>query len=178
MHILFVCTGNICRSPTAERLANALNAVDPISDFRASSAGTRAMIGHSMHPESALVLQGLGGDPGGFVARQLNPKIAADADLVLALTREHRDAVLEMAPRQLHRTFTLTEAARLIGEFEPDAVRDLATLRPQLRAEDAPDITDPIGQTPDVYAAVGAQIADLVRPVVDFCRRVSTDLPA
>ncbi len=173
MHILFVCTGNICRSPSAERLAEAFNAVDPIADFRASSAGTRAMIGHSMHPESALVLAGLGGDPGGFVARQLSPKIAGDADLVVAMTREHRDTVLEQAPRQLHRTFTLTEIAHLVTQFEPGSVRDLAALRPQLTAGDAPDIPDPIGQTPDVYARVGAQIADLVAPVVDFCRRAA-----
>jgi protein-tyrosine phosphatase len=62
LHILFVCTGNICRSPSAERLATAAGA-------SASSAGTRAVIGHPMHPESARVLRDLGGDPDGFVAR-------------------------------------------------------------------------------------------------------------
>jgi protein-tyrosine phosphatase len=178
VHILFVCTGNICRSPTAERLAEAFSAVDPIEDFRASSAGTRAMIGHPIHPESALVLTGLGGDPADFAARQLTSKIAADADLVVAMTKAHRDAVLELAPRQLHRTFTLTEVARLITTFDPGSIRDLAGLRPQLRAVDAPDIFDPIGQAPEIYGQVGSQIADLLRPVVDFCRRVSTEPPA
>lgn len=171
MHILFVCTGNICRSPTAERLASALGG----DELRASSAGTRAVIGHPMHPESAEVLRRLGGDPKGFVARQLKPAIAADADLILTMTTMHRDYVLEYAPRQLRRTFTLTEAVRLITEFEPESVEDLAGLRSHLGSGGVVDIPDPIGQTPEVFAQVGSQIADLVRPVVDFCRRASLE---
>ncbi len=173
MHLLFVCTGNICRSPTAERLATALNAQDPIAGFRASSVGTLAVIAHPVHPEAARVLTELGGDPADFAARQLKPAIATEADLVLAMTKEHRDAVLEIAPRQLRRTFTLTEAAELISRFSPADIGELAGLRPQLRAEQIPDVPDPIGQDPEVFDRIGAQIAELVTPVVDFCRRVS-----
>jgi len=173
VHILFVCTGNICRSPTAERLAVAFSTEDPIADFRASSAGTRAVIGHPVHAQSARVLTELGGDPADFAARQLTAKIAADADLVLALTKAHRDAVLELAPRQLHRTFTLTEAAQLTNLFDPDSVQDLGALRPQLRADQSPDVPDPIGQDPEVFDRVGAQIAHLLGPVMEFCRRAS-----
>ena len=171
MHLLFVCTGNICRSPTAERLAATLAAWHPIPDFRTSSAGTRAVIGHPFHPESARVLTDLGGDPAGFTARQLTAKIVADADLVLALTMAHRDAVLELAPRQLHRTFTLTEAAQLTTQFDPECVKDLSALRSRLRADQSPDVPDPIGKSPDFFAQVGSQIAGLLRPVVEFCRR-------
>ena len=173
VHLLFVCTGNICRSPTAERLAATLAARDPIPDFRTSSAGTRAVIGHPVHPEAARVLVDLGGDSAGFTARQLTAKIAADADLVLALTKAHRDTVLELAPRQLHRTFTLTEAAQLATQFDPGSVKDLSALRPQLRAEQSPDVPDPIGQSPEVFDRVGNQIADLLGPIVEFCRRAS-----
>ena len=66
IRILFVCTGNICRSPSGERLAAALNAQNPITGFRASSAGTRAVIAHPVHPEAARVLADLGGDPADF----------------------------------------------------------------------------------------------------------------
>ncbi|MCB1292208.1 MAG: low molecular weight phosphatase family protein [Mycobacterium sp.] len=173
MHILFVCTGNICRSPTAERLAAALSAENAIPEFRASSAGTRAVMGHPVHPDAARVLEGLGGDPTGFAARQLTAKIATDADLVIAMTRTHRDAVLELAPRQLHRTFTLTEGAQLITEFDPAYVKELATLRSRLRAEQSPDVPDPIGQDQEFFDQIGSQIAELVRPIVEFCRRVS-----
>ncbi len=173
MHLLFVCTGNICRSPTAERLATALSAQDPIAAFQASSAGTRAVIAHPVHPEAARVLVELGGDPADFAARQLKPAIATGADLVLTMTKEHRDAVLEIAPRQLRRTFTLTEAAELISRFDPVDIGELAGLRPQLRAEQILDVPDPIGQDPEVFDRIGAQIAALVAPVVEFCRRVS-----
>lgn len=164
MHILFVCTGNVCRSPSAERLAAA-------AGVSASSAGTRAVIGHPVHPEAARVLRDLGGDPDGFAARQLTAKIAGAADLVLTMTREHRDAVLELAPRQLRRTFTLTEAAELISRFSPESVADLAGLRPQLPAGDVRDVEDPIGQSAEVFDRVGAQIAVLVAPIVAFCSR-------
>ncbi len=59
MHVLFVCTGNICRSPTAERLAAGLSSM---ADLRASSAGTRAVIAHPMHPDAAQALMDLGGE--------------------------------------------------------------------------------------------------------------------
>jgi protein-tyrosine phosphatase len=72
------------------------------------------VVGYPVQPNAALVLEKLGGDASGFAARQLTSRIASDADLVLTMTRAHRDAVLELAPHRLHRTFTLREAARLI----------------------------------------------------------------
>lgn len=174
MHLLFVCTGNICRSPTAERLAIKYGVEFQIPDFAASSAGTRAMIGHPMHPESARVLQNLGGDPSAFAARQLTPRIASSADLVLTMTRAHRDAVLELAPRQLHRTFTLNEAARLVSEFGAREVKDLGSLRPQLRQDDATDIPDPIGQDPEFFTRIGFMVAELLHPVMGLIRQSPT----
>jgi protein-tyrosine phosphatase len=168
---LFVCTGNICRSPTAERLAAAYATELEISDFIAGSAGTRAVINHPIHPDAAPVLEKLGGDASNFAARQLTPRIASDADLVLTMTQAHRAAVLELAPRQLRRTFTLIEAARLAAEFGPDDLSDLPRLRAHLPADEALDITDPIGQDPDVFSAVGSQIAELLPPVLELCKR-------
>lgn len=131
------------------------------------------MIGHAMHPDAARVLEDLGGDPSGFAARQLTTKIASSVDLVIAMTREHRDAVLELAPRQLRRTFTLGEAARLVSEFGARDVTDLSALRPQLSQGDAADVPDPIGRDQDVFTSVGAMIAELLPPVVELCRQSS-----
>ncbi|MBJ7336732.1 low molecular weight phosphatase family protein, partial [Mycolicibacterium sp.] len=156
MHVLFVCTGNICRSPTAERLATALGAQLP--EFRASSAGTRAVIGHPIHDQAASVLEQLGGDAANFQARQINSRIASDADLVLTMTRAHRDTVLQLAPRQLHRTFTLSEAAYLSTRHEAQDVAALAPLRPLVDKHEVFDIADPIGHGPDVFATVGHRI--------------------
>ncbi|MEO1995110.1 MAG: low molecular weight phosphatase family protein, partial [Planctomycetaceae bacterium] len=74
----------------------------------------------------------MGGDASNFAARQLTAKIASGADLVVTMTKAHRDAVLELAPNKLHKTFTLIEAARLIAECEAKTIKDLSTLRPQL----------------------------------------------
>lgn len=170
LHILFVCTGNICRSPTAERLANIYAKRLQISNFEASSVGTHALISHPMHRDAALALEKLGGDSSGFAARQLTSRSPSDADLILAMTRAHRDAVLELAPRLLNRTFTLSEAARLASEGEARTVADLALLRPYLIAEESADIPDPIGQTADYFDMVGLQIANLLKPIIELCR--------
>ena len=171
MQIVFVCTGNICRSPTAERLAAAYATKRRMGDFTASSAGTHAVIGHPIHRDAALVLGNLGGDASDFAARQLKPKIASAADLIITMTSVHRDIVLEIAPRQLQRTFTLTEASRLASMEGAETLADLAALRPHLAANDRSDIPDPIGQRPEVFATIGAQIADLLPPILELCRR-------
>jgi len=174
MLVLFVCTGNICRSPTGERLAAAYAAEHRIPDFTASSAGTRAVIGHPIYPDAAFVLDNFGGNSSGFAARQLTAKIASTADLIIAMTGAHRDIVLETAPRQLQRTFTLTEASHLASMDDAETLSDLAGLRPRLGTTDKLDIPDPIGQSPEVFAAVGAQIAGLLPPIMELCRRTIT----
>jgi protein-tyrosine phosphatase len=171
LHVLFVCTGNICRSPTAERLAAAYGARLQVPAFTASSAGTRAVIADPIHHDAALVLEKLGGEVSNFAARQLTPRIASDADLVLTMTRAHRDTVLEMAPHRLRSTFTLIEAARLASECNARSVADLAELRPHLGAHEALDIPDPIGQGAGFFAMVGSQIAGLLPPILELCRR-------
>ncbi|MGB3352088.1 MAG: low molecular weight phosphatase family protein [Mycobacterium sp.] len=173
LNLLFVCTGNICRSPTAERLAAAYGVDRQIPNFVSASAGTRAVVAHPMHRDAALVLRGLGGDASAFAARQLNFKIAAAADLILTMTREHRDKVLELAPHKLHRTFTLVEAGRLASEFNPRRVEELSAFRPQLRTHELLDIADPIDQGVEEFSRVGAQIADLLPPILELCRQSS-----
>ncbi|QZT58440.1 low molecular weight phosphatase family protein [Mycolicibacterium austroafricanum] len=174
MHILFVCTGNICRSPTAERLAAAIGAQLQIPNFEASSAGTRAVVGHPIHHDAAVVLQGLGGGDGsGFSARQLAPRIISNADLILAMTIEHRNGVLEQAPHKLHRTFTLAEAAQLASDFHPASIEDLARLRPQLASEKVRDIPDPIGRNQQFFEMVGSRIAELLPPVLALCQQAA-----
>ncbi|WP_327389789.1 arsenate reductase/protein-tyrosine-phosphatase family protein [Mycolicibacterium stellerae] len=170
---MFVCTGNICRSPTAERLAAAHGARLQIPAFSVSSAGTRAVIAHPIHQDAGDVLERLGGDISNFAARQLTPRIASDADLVLTMTRAHLDSVLELAPRQLHRTFTLTEASRLAAECKPRNVAELASLRPQLVAHEIPEIPDPNGQGAEFFSMVGSRIDALLPPILELCLRSS-----
>ena len=128
------------------------------------------MVAHPIHRDAQPVLEKLGGDASNFAARRLTPKVAATADLVLTMTRAHRDSVLEVAPNKLHRTFTLVEAARLVSECGAQSIDALANLRSRLSEHNSLDIPDPIGQSPEVFAAVGAQIAELLPPVLELCR--------
>jgi protein-tyrosine phosphatase len=88
------------------------------------------------------------------------------------MTRVHRDEVLKLAPQQLHRTFTLSEAAQLGARGNARTIADLAECRAQIRAHESSDVPDPIGHDEAFFSTVGAQIADLLPPVIDFCRRI------
>ena len=115
LNILCICTGNVCRSPAAERLL--ARALGP--SVKVSSAGTYALVGQPFSPPmDQLVLDG-GGDPAGFKAQLLTADLLRQADLVLGMTREHRGAAAEMVPATVRRSFTLREYARLLGQIDP-----------------------------------------------------------
>lgn len=141
-----------------------------IPDFTATSAGIYAVIGHPVHELAADVLTRLGGDPTGFAARQLTPPIAFDADLILTMTEVQRTAVLELAPRQFRKTFTLGQAALLASTYNPRTVTDLAALRPRLAEHHPVEVADPIGLDRETFEAVGQQVAALLPPVLALCR--------
>ena len=116
--ILFICTGNICRSPFMERLMRARldDALGAASGrIVVSSAGTWALTGEPMNDDAAEVLREYGGDPAGFVARGLDADEVNAADLVLTATREHRSIVVSEVPRAASKTATLREFARLLS---------------------------------------------------------------
>jgi protein-tyrosine phosphatase len=181
--LLFVCTGNICRSAAAERLARQVIGELPggrTAAIEVGSAGTRAVVDGAMHPFSAGVVRNHGGCPDDFAARQLRPAMVAEADLVLTMTREHRRVVLGMEPRALSRTFTLREAADLArmveatdgsdgGAAEAPArtlVQRMALARSQRRSDATDDVLDPIDHPAEVHHEVGEQIAELLHQLL------------
>jgi protein-tyrosine phosphatase len=114
--ILYVCTGNMCRSPMAERLTRAALAarLGPDADrFTVYSAGTGTLDGRAMTAEAAAQVKAYAADPTGFVSASLTGSHVGGADLVLAATRAHRSDVVTLDPGALRRTFTITEFARL-----------------------------------------------------------------
>lgn len=120
--VLFVCSGNICRSPFAERLLR--TRLDERlgtegKRIEVASSGTWGLVGHQMMAESAQTLARYGGVADGFEARELTPAQIESADLVLGLAREHRSAVVTMLPRAHSRAMTLREYARLLADVTP-----------------------------------------------------------
>jgi protein-tyrosine-phosphatase len=189
--VLLVCTGNICRSALGERLGRTF--LEELMGERADavrlvSAGTGAVVDSEMHPDSALVLRGLGAEPGDFRARQLDDRMPYEADLVLTMTRGHRRDVLHRSPRALSRTFALREAADLVAELDEaspaggefierarNLVKAIAEARSHRQSGEDDDIRDPIQQDVAVHQEVGEAIADTLLPVL---RRIaSLDTP-
>jgi protein-tyrosine phosphatase len=170
--VLFVCTGNICRSALAERLGRAyldegLGAAS--GGVRLLSSGTQAVVGSAMHPDSVLVLQGFGGEAGEFRAQQLTAAHPADADLVLTMPPAHREQVLALAPRAMARTFTVREAADLLSRLGDDRhltgedfgararglVGALADARAHRPSDESDDVPDPISRPVEAHEEAG-----------------------
>ncbi|AKK11889.1 arsenate reductase/protein-tyrosine-phosphatase family protein [Corynebacterium uterequi] len=168
--VLFVCTGNICRSPAAELLFNrAITLID--APVIATSAGTRGVVGHGIHPQVAAELSALGiaaEDIAAFRARRLNRAMLTAADLVVGMTREHVDEVLALAPVKLRTTFTLTHLARLADAGALDAL-ELPGTQPVDKSvvDDLPGgIPDPYGGTPEDFHVAVARIADALARIL------------
>ncbi len=151
--VLFVCIGNVCRSPLGERLlAKRLEG----TGYEVSSAGVAAMVGSPMDPGSAVHLEGTGATADGFVSRQLTPAMVDQSDLVLTATKAIRSRVLEDSPGALRRTFTVLELAALLDVVgaDPDPaalVRRAAEERSRAALDDY-DIPDPYGRDEATYA--------------------------
>lgn len=157
LHILVVCTGNLCRSPLAERLLH--DRLDGRHTVR--SAGTQGVDAAAMDPYAAAELERRGGDAVGFRSRRLQRVDVQRADLVLTMTIEQRSAVLAEEPAALSRTFTLREFAHLLedaGRFGRTASIGELARRRSAATLDRYDIPDPIGASPQVHAEVAAEI--------------------
>jgi protein-tyrosine phosphatase len=182
--VLFVCTGNICRSPTAERLLrHRLQArLGPVMPFDVASAGTGALVGEPIYPDAAQLLTRDGIDVADFAARDLARPIAESADVVLAMTREHRAATARLAPRTLSKLFTLREFARTLDEnrdawpvtTDPLArARALLVLAQQRRGLTGPvdpsldDVPDPYRRSAQQYDEAWALISAAVDVLVE-----------
>jgi len=102
--IVFVCTGNTCRSPLAESLCRAKLSLAlgcQLGDleskgFRIASAGVMAYPGDSATPEAALVAAELGADLSGHASRPLNAEMLAGATDVFAMTETHLAVLLSL----------------------------------------------------------------------------------
>lgn len=175
--VLTVCTGNICRSPVAERLIYQLW-VAGSDNIHVESAGIQALVGAPIQITLAHLLEQAGAYSGEFAAMSIGPDTVARADLVLAMTRRHRAVAVGLAPAAVGRAFTLREFARIVVEhrdqFTPgtDRAADLARLalvasrnRSAARNPDADDIADPYGRAAADYERAFTEIRHAVASV-------------
>ncbi|MFD9128982.1 low molecular weight phosphatase family protein [Kitasatospora sp. NPDC059571] len=165
--VLFVCTGNLYRSPIAERLF-AARLGPAAGGFEVAGAGTHARPGAPLPPAAAGVLAQLGAGTGPFASRRLSADLVAGADLVLGLAREHREAAVRLHPVALRRCFVLEEFVRL-ADGPPDDPREVVA-RAAARRGRAPvprpaadDVEDPAGLPPERLRACADRIDRAVR---------------
>lgn len=97
--ILVVCIGNICRSPTAERLLK-----QALPHKTISSAGISALAGHAADDTATAVADQNGVSLEGHVARQLTRELCQQHDLILVMEQKHIDAVTRIAPEVCGKT--------------------------------------------------------------------------
>jgi protein-tyrosine phosphatase len=178
--VLFVCTGNVCRSPAAERL---LRHHLERTGITTSSAGTGALVGEPMSPPMAALVAADGADPEGFTARQLSADMVRQADLVIAMTSAHRGDTVALLPAAVQRTFVLGELAHMLGHVRPEEVSEVAggpaSTAERLRAmvtiakrnrtlgvDPDEDVVDPYGRSATVYAKTFRQIREGLEPLV------------
>ncbi|WP_405104861.1 low molecular weight protein arginine phosphatase [Paenibacillus sp. FSL K6-1217] len=186
LHILFVCTGNTCRSPMAEGLLRKL-AKERGIHVEVRSAGVSAVPGTSISRHAAGILQDEGIQDR-IVSSQLDGEAVAWADLILTLTGAHKRHLLQYFPDAVTKTHTLKEYVQTQESVDAD-IRELdslyaeAELNLSLGTEpDAAamqrmieirqripsfDISDPFGGSREDYELAAAEIRTALYGLLD-----------
>jgi protein-tyrosine phosphatase len=180
--VLVVCTGNICRSPIAQGfLRDAFAARFDEAAPVVSSVGTAASPGQRAMPESVTAAAERGSNIMSHVARRLEPAMleTGQADLVVCMAAEHREAVVVMDPEAADRCFTLKELVRILDELPsveeqrgPETLKVRVAEAAALRSdgfEGAPldqDIADPLGMPITAYRAVAWELDEWIERLV------------
>lgn len=152
--ILFVCTGNTCRSPMAERLLEQTLAFREIKGFAVYSAGLAAKKGTPMNPKSEQVLQENGISAEEFASRTIRDAELRSAFAVICMTEQQKDVLLDMRWRALRKVDA-------IGDEEiANNVYSFAELCGY-------DIPDPYGREIDAYRYVFSMLEGGMSAIIE-----------
>jgi len=144
MNILFVCTGNTCRSCMAESIFNHECSLEGLGGITASSCGVYAVKDSKASMNTVLTLMNeIDLNIGGRRAVQLTPKHIAEAEYVFAMTSGIKKLLAENFPEFKDKIFTINEYAELPGE-----------------------ISDPYGGDIELYKNTFSQLRDCIRNIL------------
>ena len=135
--ILFVCTGNSCRSIMAEGLLKkALKGLGK-GNFEVSSAGTGARDGFTPTFETIEVMKEEGVDVSGYKSKRLTDELINEADLILVMEAAHKEDIAIRVPEAAPKTYLLKEFGLEKTKMDPEYL----------------GVPDPIGRPMEVYEA-------------------------
>ena len=144
MKVLFVCTGNSCRSPMAAALLKKA-AQEKNLNIDVDSCGVTAFSGMGASREAIDVLRRVGIDIFGHKSKPLNEELINWADLILVMEKGHKNRVLKDWPEAGNKVFLLTEFAK----------------------SEEKDIIDPVGKPSEVYEGLLMDLTFYLNRIID-----------